>query len=274
MAQKNKKLRLDQLLVLRKLAPSRERAQAIILAGQALVDDRAVDKPGRMFPESVTLAVRKDPNPYVSRGGLKLARALEVFNIALKGKRAVDIGASSGGFSDCLLKHGVNKVIAVDVGYGQLNWKLQKDPRMTIVDRANARYITLEKLSCAPLDIAVIDVSFISLHLIIPPAIGLLKEEGDLIALVKPQFEVGKDEVENKGIIKDPAKHLKVLLKLTAFVKRLEWVVTGAVPSPITGQKGNREFLVHCLHNTRGPGLDDGFIQDMVNQSNSEERPR
>ena len=192
MAQQNKKLRLDQLLVKKKLAPSRERAQGIILAGQALVKDQVVDKPGRMFPETTPLEVRIDPNPYVSRGGLKLERALEVFNITLEGKTAVDIGASSGGFSDCLLQRGAKNIFAVDVGYGQLNWKLQKDPRVVVVDRKNARYIILQDLSSDPLDIAVIDVSFISLKLIIPPTLGLLKEEGDLIALVKPQFEVGK----------------------------------------------------------------------------------
>ncbi len=273
MSQQNKKLRLDQFLVLKKLAPSRERAQGIILAGQALVDGHVVDKPGRMIPETASLEVRKDPNPYVSRGGLKLARALDVFNILPKDKSAVDIGASSGGFSDCLLQHGAKNIIAVDVGYGQLNWKLQKDPRVTIVDRTNARYITLKDLSSDPLDIAVVDVAFISLQLIIPPALALLKEEGDLIALVKPQFEVGRDEVENKGIIRDPAKHIKVLLALTAFVKNLGWVISAAVPSPITGQKGNREFLVHCVHNKRSSGLDDEFMRNMVLPANNEVQP-
>jgi 23S rRNA (cytidine1920-2'-O)/16S rRNA (cytidine1409-2'-O)-methyltransferase len=264
MTQTNKKIRLDQLLVDRNLAPSKERAQGIILAGQALVKDQVVDKPGRMFPESTPLEVRKDPNPFVSRGGLKLVAALDNFNISVENKSVIDIGASSGGFSDCLLQRGVKNIIAVDVGYGQLNWKVQSDPRVKIVDRTNARYITLETLECDPLDMAVIDVSFISLGLILPPATKLLKQDGNIIALVKPQFEVGKSEMENKGIIKDPAKHLKVLLELTDFVKQIGWVVAGAIPSPITGQKGNREFLIHVVRDKNVTGLTEEFLHNMV----------
>jgi len=267
MAQTNKKIRLDQLLVDRNLAPSKERAQGIILAGQALVKDQVVDKPGRLFPESTPLEVRKDPNPFVSRGGLKLDAALDSFNIPVENKSAIDIGASSGGFSDCLLQRGIKDVLAIDVGYGQLNWKVQSDPRVKIVDRTNARYITLENLGCNPLDIAVIDVSFISLRLILPPATGLLREEGHLIALVKPQFEVGKSEVENKGIIKDPAKHLKVLLELVEFVKEIGWVVASAIPSPITGQKGNREFLIHVVQDKSILGPNEDYLQNMVYHS-------
>jgi 23S rRNA (cytidine1920-2'-O)/16S rRNA (cytidine1409-2'-O)-methyltransferase len=267
MTQSNKKIRLDQLLVDRNLAPSRERAQGIILAGQALVKDQVVDKPGRMFPESTPLEVRKDPNPFVGRGGLKLDAALDSFSISVKNKTAIDIGASSGGFCDCLLQRGVKNIIAVDVGYGQLNWKVQSDTRVKIVDRTNARYITLETLECDPLDIAVIDVSFISLRLILPPATGLLKKEGNLIALVKPQFEVGKSEVENKGIIKDPAKHLKVLLELVEFVKKIGWVVAGAIPSPIKGQKGNREFLIHVVQDKSVSEPNEEYLKDLVYHS-------
>lgn len=225
-----------------------------------------------MFPETTVPEVRKDPNPYVSRGGLKLQHALEVFDISAKDKTAVDIGASTGGFTDCLLQRGAKKIVAIDVGYGQLDWKLQKDPRVVIVDRTNARNITLLVLNCDPFDIAAVDVSFISLKLIIPPALKLLKREGDLVALVKPQFEVGKNEVENKGIIKDPAKHIKVLLELTAFVKNLGWTVTGAAASPITGQKGNREFLIHCLRGSHLTGLNEEFIRKMVSPADSERK--
>jgi 23S rRNA (cytidine1920-2'-O)/16S rRNA (cytidine1409-2'-O)-methyltransferase len=267
MTQTNKKIRLDQLLVDRNLAPSKERAQRIILAGQAIVKDQVVDKPGRMFPESTPLEVRQDPNPFVSRGGLKLEAALDNFNISLENKSAIDIGASSGGFSDCLLQRGIKNIIAVDVGYGQLNWKVQSDSRVKVIDRTNARYITLEKLGCDPLDIAVIDVSFISLRLILPPATELLKEDGDIIALVKPQFEVGKSEIENKGIIKDPAKHLKVLLELTDFVEQIGWVVADAIPSPITGQKGNREFLIHVVRGKNVTGRTEEFLNNMIYHS-------
>jgi 23S rRNA (cytidine1920-2'-O)/16S rRNA (cytidine1409-2'-O)-methyltransferase len=267
MNQTNKKFRLDQLLVDRNLAPSRERAQAIIIAGQAIVKDQVVDKPGRMFPETIPLEVRKDPNPFVSRGGLKLLAALDHFKISVENKSAIDIGASSGGFSDCLLQRQIKNIIAVDVGYGQLNWKIQSDPRVKILDRTNARYITLETLECDPLDLAVIDVSFISLRLILPPTSGLLKKDGDIIALVKPQFEVGKNEMENKGIIKDPAKHLKVLLELTDFVKNMGWVVSGAIRSPITGQKGNQEFLIHVVQDKNVTDVTEEFFNNMVYQS-------
>lgn len=228
------------------------------------MEGRVVDKPGHAFPESADVEVREDPNPYASRGGLKLRHALEVFDLNCKDKTAVDIGASTGGFTDCLLQQGAKKIFAVDVGYGQLDWKLRKDSRITVVDRKNARTLTLDDLQSEPLDIAVIDVSFISLKLIIPPALKLLKPGGDLVALVKPQFEVGKDEVENKGIIKDPEKHLKVLLNLRGFVQEQGWVVCGAAPSPVKGQKGNREFLIHCVEPDRGTALDEAIFQNMV----------
>lgn len=241
-----------------------ERAQSLILAGLVLVEGQVADKPGHQYPESAAIEVREDPNPYASRGGLKLSHALKVFNVSCHDKTAVDVGASTGGFTDCLLQQGANKVFAVDVGYGQLDWKLRKDSRVTVVDRKNARNLALDDLQSEPLDIAAIDVSFISLKRIIPPVLGLLKPGADLIALVKPQFEVGKDEVENKGIIKDPEKHLKVLLDLRAFVEKQGWVVCGAAPSPIKGQKGNREFLIHCVEKSRMPALEEEIFQNMV----------
>jgi len=228
------------------------------------VEGRVADKPGHAFPESADIEVREDPNPFASRGGLKLQHALEVFDLDCKDKIAVDIGASTGGFTDCLLQQGAKKVFAVDVGYGQIDWKLRKDSRVTVVDRKTARTLTLDDLQCEPLDIAVIDVSFISLKLIIPPALTLLKPGGALVALIKPQFEVGKDEVENKGIIKDPEKHLKVLLDLRGFVEEQGWIVSGAAASPVKGQKGNREFLIHCVEAGRRTALDEEIFQNMV----------
>jgi len=176
----------------------------------------------------------------------------------------LDIGASTGGFTDCLLQHGISKVFAVDVGYGQLDWKLQSDSRVIPLDRINAR--NLEKNDIKELvDLVVIDVSFISLKFIIPASINVLKPTGDLIALVKPQFEVGKEEVENKGIIKSPMKHLNVLIELNTFMKKQGWPITNITSSPITGQKGNREFLIHCLIKKKSSTIEDGHIRNMIN---------
>ena len=203
-------------------------------------------------------------HPYVSRGGIKLEHGLKEFDVSLSEKVAVDIGASTGGFTDCLLRHGIEKVFAVDVGYGQLDWKLQSDSRVVSLDRKNARELNSSDIS-ELVDLVVIDVSFISLKIIIPPAINVLKPGGDLVALVKPQFEVGKDEVENKGIIKDPKKHLGVLIELNAFMKKQGWPITNIATSPITGQKGNREFLIHCLEKENSKIIEDDHIHNMIN---------
>ncbi len=200
----------------------------------------------------------------MSRGGLKLEFALNKFNISITDKVAIDIGASTGGFTDCLIQRGIKKIFAVDVGYGQLDWKLQSDSRVITLDRKNAR--NLNKTDIGELvDLAVIDVSFISLKIIIPSVINILKSDGDLIALVKPQFEVGRDEVENKGIIKNPKKHLSVLVELNSFMKKKNWPITNITPSPITGQKGNREFLIHCLAKGNFRIIEDGHIDNMIN---------
>ncbi|MFQ5444006.1 MAG: TlyA family RNA methyltransferase [Nitrospinales bacterium] len=226
------------------------------------IGDEIVDKAGRLFPEDCQPQV-EEPLPYVSRGGVKLAHALATFGLSPAGKTALDIGASTGGFTDCLLQNGAVKVIAIDVGYGQLDWKLRNDSRVVLLDRTNARYLMPEQLG-EPADLAVIDVSFISLKLIIPPVLNLLLPEADLVALVKPQFEVGKDEVEKKGIIKDTGKHLKVLLGLNAFVQEHGWVLRDLTASPITGQKGNREFLIHCVNKNRGEAVSEESIRKTV----------
>jgi 23S rRNA (cytidine1920-2'-O)/16S rRNA (cytidine1409-2'-O)-methyltransferase len=201
--------------------------------------------------------------PFASRGGLKLDHALKQFHVLPSGKTAIDVGASTGGFTDCLLQNGAEKVYAVDVGYGQLVWALQSDPRVICLDRKNARTLSREDIG-EMLDLAVVDVSFISLQLVIPPLLEILKPEGELIALVKPQFEVGKEEVENRGIIKDPAKHIRVLLEMTRFVKEKGWVVKAVTESPITGQKGNREFLIHCVQAGSGEPLEEEVIRQLV----------
>ena len=226
--------------------------------------DEIADKPGRIYNEDCTVRVIEDVHPYVSRGGIKLEHGLREFDISLSGKFAVDIGASTGGFTDCLLRHGIEKVFAVDVGYGQLDWKLQSDSRVVSLDRKNARELNSSDIS-ELVDLVVIDVSFISLKIIIPSAINVLKPGGDLVALVKPQFEVGKDEVENKGIIKDPKKHLGVLIELNAFMKKQGWPITNIATSPITGQKGNREFLIHCLEKENSKIIEDDHIHNMIN---------
>lgn len=234
---------------------SRERAQGLILAGCVRLGNEVLDKPGRMVAEDAPLVV-EDPNPFVSRGGVKLAHALTAFGIGIQNKTAADIGASTGGFTDCLLQAGARRVYAFDVGYGQLDWKLRSDERVIVRDRFNARHLTMDEVDGAPVDAAVIDVSFISLKLILPPVFAVVKEEGDVVALVKPQFEVGKNEVEHKGVIRDPAKHEKVLAELVAFVAEQGWVVCGLTPSPITGQKGNREYLLHCVRAGRKAAID------------------
>lgn len=221
------------------------------------------DKAGRLFPEDCSPQVLAGARPYVSRGGLKLERALKAFRVLPEGKTAVDVGASTGGFTDCLLQQGAAKVYAIDVGYGQLDWKLQNDARVVRLDRQNIRHLEPSQIG-APVDLAVIDVSFISLKIVLPPVMKLLKPEGDLIALVKPQFEVGKGEVEKKGIIKDQRKHLNVLLALDDFIRERNWTLRDIVPSPITGQKGNKEFLIHCASGGRHERVGEERIRDAV----------
>ncbi len=239
------KKRLDVLLFEKKLAESREKAKAFILEGKVFVNGNKVDKAGSKFTGNENIEVRGIER-FVSRGGLKLEYALKNFNINTKDKICLDIGASTGGFTDCLLQNNASKVYAVDVGYGQLHWKLRTDHRVTLFERCNFRHFENDKLP-APVDIVVIDVSFISLKKIIPKALEFLKEDGDIVALIKPQFEVGRGEVGKGGIVKDSAKHQKVIDSLTLFFKNLKLYVKGIVESPVLGQKGNKEFLIHLI---------------------------
>jgi 23S rRNA (cytidine1920-2'-O)/16S rRNA (cytidine1409-2'-O)-methyltransferase len=240
-------IRLDVALVERGLCPSREKARRAIMAGRALVNGQLARKPSDTVKPHDVLSLTT-PEKFVSRGGLKLEQALNYFGIDPKGQTAIDIGASTGGFTDCLLQRGAAKVYAVDVGQGQLAWKLRQDPRVVAMEKINARHLTREQFpeQFAPVDIVVIDCSFISLRKIIPPAVALLRPSGKIIALLKPQFEAGKAEADcGAGVIRDPAIHGRILRELETFVRQqpgLTWI--GVTESPITGSEGNKEFLV------------------------------
>ena len=236
------KKRLDVLLVEQGLADSRQKAQAVIMAGQVYAGERRLDKAGQMLDEGVALEVRGQAMPYVSRGGWKLEKAMRVFPITLKDKIAADIGASTGGFTDCMLKNGAARVYAVDVGYGQLAWAIRNDPRVVCLERTNARYLTGEQIP-EPLDFVSIDVSFISLGLILPALRPLLRDGGETVSLVKPQFEAGRETVGKKGVVRDPAVHLEVLEQFLRQAEESGFSVKGLDFSPIRGPEGNIEYL-------------------------------
>jgi 23S rRNA (cytidine1920-2'-O)/16S rRNA (cytidine1409-2'-O)-methyltransferase len=243
---KSKKVRIDRLILDRGFVESREKGQAIILAGNVLVNGQKVEKAGALVAEDSDIRILGEPMPYVSRGGLKLEAALREFKIAVTGKTAIDVGASTGGFTDCLLQHGCRKVYAVDVGYGQLAWKLRQDPRVISIERTNIREIN-PALVPELLDIAVIDASFISLEKIVPSILKFLARNSEIIALIKPQFEVGRGQVGKGGIVRDETARTAVVEKIAAFFSELGHDVKGVMPSPITGQEGNVEFLIHAL---------------------------
>jgi 23S rRNA (cytidine1920-2'-O)/16S rRNA (cytidine1409-2'-O)-methyltransferase len=228
----------------RGLAPSRERAKALIMAGQVVVDDHLADKAGLMVDVEAEIRLKGEPMPYVSRGGLKLAEGLDVFGIDVTGLAAIDVGASTGGFTDCLLQRGARVVIAVDVGYGQLAWKLREDPRVVNLEKTNIRYLEPETLPEIP-ELAVIDASFISLDKVLPQTLRLIKDGGTIVALIKPQFEVGKGQVGKGGVVRDEKKHAEVVASITALAESLGLAVLGVCDSPILGPKGNKEFLIH-----------------------------
>ena len=238
------KERIDRLLVQRQLAGSRERAKALILAGRVLVDDHVVDKVGTQVFADAEIRLKGEDIPYVSRGGLKLAEALVTFDLDVSGRTAIDVGASTGGFTDCLLQNGAAHVFAVDVGYGQLAWSLREDQRVTNLERTNIRSLTPEQLD-STVDLAVIDASFISLEKVLPPTIALLSPESDIVALIKPQFEVGKGQVGKGGVVRDQKQHDEVVEKVKRLAVELGCNVEAVCESPVLGPKGNREFLIH-----------------------------
>jgi len=250
------KIRLDALLMRQGEFESREKARAVIMSGVVFFGGKRVDKPGTMLPEDAVLDVRGAVIPYVSRGGLKLEKALDAFAVSVAGRCCIDCGASTGGFTDCLLQRGAAKVYAVDVGYGQLDWRLRQDDRVVVLERTNVRYLTPEVLDEAP-SLAVIDVSFISLSLILPPVYNLLTETGEVICLIKPQFEAGREYVGKKGVVRDPAVHVRVLEQFFLDAAASGFGVTALDYSPIKGPEGNIEYLGHLQKNQlNGPNID------------------
>jgi 23S rRNA (cytidine1920-2'-O)/16S rRNA (cytidine1409-2'-O)-methyltransferase len=249
------KVRLDKLLIERGLAASRERAQAIILAGRVLVNEQKVEKAGASVADDVSIRILGDDPPYVSRGGLKLARAMEHWQINVAGKDCVDIGASTGGFTDCMLQAGAARVIAVDTGYGQMDARLRSDPRVRLLEKTNARYLAAEQLWAdgppTPVKLIAMDVSFISATLVLPAVLTNVRAsspEVELVVLVKPQFEVGRQQVGKGGIVRDPEAQLGAVEKVRAAVEALGGTVIEVIESPILGAEGNREFLLHARY--------------------------
>ena len=247
-----KKTRLDQLVFDRGFTESRERAKTTVMSGHVFVNGQRADKPGMPVAEDAVIEVRGEALPFVSRGGYKLDKALKVFPVDPAGKRCIDCGASTGGFTDVLLQHGAAKVYAVDVGYGQLAWKLRSDPRVVNLERTNLRYVTAEQIP-ETLDLAVMDVSFISIRLVLPAVKALLREGADLICLIKPQFEAGREEVGKKGVVRDEAVHREVVRAILDFAPTLGLSVQGLDFSPIKGPEGNIEYICHMINT---PGRD------------------
>lgn len=274
------KERLDVLLVKKGLAPSREKAKAVIMAGSVYVDGQKEDKAGSVFDEeSAQIEVRGHVLPYVSRGGLKLEKALKVFPITLTDKICMDIGASTGGFTDCMLQNGAAKVYSVDVGYGQLDWKLRQDDRVVCMEKTNFRYMTPEDIPDV-LDFASVDVSFISLDKILTPAYALLKDQGEMVALIKPQFEAGREKVGKKGVVRDPKVHEEVISRIVRHADEVSFEVLDLSYSPIRGPEGNIEYLIHLRKNPERtvypdiPAVFEKKIKEIVEEAHQElEKP-
>jgi len=262
------KKRLDVLLVERGFADTRTKAQAIIMSGLVYVTGQKADKPGISYEETVEIEVRGATCPYVSRGGLKLEKALRDFGVDPTGYVCSDSGASTGGFTDCLLQQGASKVFAIDVGYGQLDWKIRSDPRVVVMERTNVRYVTPEQLG-EPLDLSVVDVSFISLRIVLPVIKTFLKENtGQVLCLIKPQFEAGKEKVGKKGVIRDPAVHKEVLDDFVALTKEINFKILGLTFSPVKGPEGNIEFLAHLsLAEVEGIEPDTALIVSQAHET-------
>ena len=262
------KKRLDVLLVERLYAETRSKAQAIIMSGNVYVNGQKADKPGTSYEETVDIEVRGAVCPYVSRGGLKLEKALRDFGVKPDGFVCSDSGASTGGFTDCLLQQGASKVFAIDVGYGELNWKIRNDPRVVVMERTNIRYVTPEDIG-EPLDLSVIDVSFISLKIVLPAIRNLLKEgKGQVLCLIKPQFEAGRENVGKNGVIREPSVHKEVLDNFVALAKELEFTILGLTFSPVKGPAGNIEFLGHLtLADCEGIEPDTALVVEQAHKT-------
>lgn len=238
------KERLDVLLVKRNLAASREKAKAIIMAGNVFVEGQREDKAGTTFPEEVAIEIKGHTLPYVSRGGLKLEKAIKNFDVTVDGKVCTDVGSSTGGFTDCMLQNGALKVFAIDVGRGQLDWKLRQDPRVVCMEKTNIRYVTPEDIG-EPVDFSSIDVSFISLTKVLLPIRNYLTENGQIVALIKPQFEAGREKVGKKGVVREKSTHIEVIQKVIDYAMSIGFAILNLEFSPIRGPEGNIEYLVH-----------------------------
>ena len=261
------KKRLDVLLTEQMYADTRSKAQAIIMAGQVYVNGQKADKPGTAYEETVQIEVRGVTCPYVSRGGLKLEKALRDFGVKPEGFVCSDSGASTGGFTDCLLQQGAKKVFAIDVGYGQLDWKIRSDERVVVMERTNIRFVTPEDLG-EPLDLSVIDVSFISLKIVLPAIKALLKPTGQVLCLIKPQFEAGKEKVGKKGVVREPEIHKEVLDSFIETVTELGFTILGLTFSPVKGPEGNIEFLGHLTLEDK-PGIIPDTLQVVQDAHNT-----
>ena len=262
------KKRIDILLFENGLAPSREKARALIMAGQVYVNNQKCDKPGEQVAEDAKLEVRGDTLPYVSRGGLKLEKAMQCFPIHLEDTICMDVGASTGGFTDCMLQNGAARVYSIDVGYGQLAWKLRTDERVVNLERTNARYLTKEQIP-EEIDFFSVDVSFISLKLILPAILPLLKENGQGVCLIKPQFEAGREKVGKKGVVRDKVVHREVVESVCGFAAENGFSVLGLTFSPVKGPEGNIEYLVHLQKSSAPAALDPALPQEVVEASHN-----
>ena len=260
------KKRLDILMVEKGLVESRENAKALIMAGQVYVDNQKCDKAGQAVDVSKTPEIRGDVLKYVSRGGLKLEKAMQEFPITLDGKTTMDIGASTGGFTDCMLQNGAKKVFAIDVGYGQFAWKLRQNPNVVNMERTNIRYVTPEDIGCA-IDFASIDVSFISLKLVLPVAYNLLADDGELVALIKPQFEAGREQVGKKGVVRDIKVHYSVINTVLEFARNTGFHVAGLSYSPIKGPEGNIEYLAYLKKEKCEDAVTEEIVKQIVDKS-------
>jgi 23S rRNA (cytidine1920-2'-O)/16S rRNA (cytidine1409-2'-O)-methyltransferase len=253
--------RLDHYLVAHGYAATRQEAQAAIMAGSILVDGKVADKPGRRVGPGIAVSLLRPPHPYVSRGGVKLAHALEMFGIDVRGRVAADLGASTGGFTDCLRRAGAARVYAVDVGHGQLAWRLRTDPGVVCLEGINARYLTPDQLG-GPCDLVTADLAFISLRLVWPAIARIVRPDGDVVALVKPQFEAGRTRVGRRGVVRDPAVHRAVLVDVLAGAARCGLGAVGVTPSPVLGPAGNIEYLVHLRPGASRPLDIEAVVED------------
>lgn len=264
------KERLDVLLVKRNLAESREKAKAVIMAGNVFVDGQREDKAGTTFSPDVSIEVKGHTLPYVSRGGLKLEKALAVFDVNVENKVCTDVGSSTGGFTDCMLQNGARKVYAIDVGRGQLDWKLRQDSRVVCMEKTNIRYVTPEDIG-EPIDFSSIDVSFISLTKVLEPIRNYLKEDGEIVALIKPQFEAGREKVGKKGVVRDKEVHREVILKVADYACQIGFGIMELDYSPIRGPEGNIEYLIHLKKGAEGMEKDTEEVVTSVTDKAFEE---